>query len=167
MHGLYGYTGAELGAAGHIWQLLSIKSIAMKLSLKRIPSYAQSITSIQLTHLVSVTEALVLLVRLRSPDLRVQVLLLILFELTTALVLPDVVHEEQDSGKGATSLGAHNGDLGGAVLGRVSGLEGLGTDDVTEGERSGDDGGGEGALGSSAKVGSSPLCFVSSEASSR
>lgn len=72
------------------------------------------------------------------------------------LVGPGVVEEEEESGECTASLCAHDGNLGGSEIGSVGRLEGLGPDDVAEGEGTADDGGGECTLGGTAEVGGRP-----------
>jgi len=107
--------------------------------------------------LVRVPKPLILPIRHSSPSLRRQEGVLGLGLGATALVLPDVVQEQAECGESAAGLGAHDGELGGAVFGGVTGLEGLRADDVAKGEGAGDDGGCEGALGRAGYIGHCPL----------
>jgi hypothetical protein len=102
---------------------------------------------------------LVLLVGERGPHLRGHKRLLSAQLLGSAtLVGPDVVEEEQEGSEGAGGLGSHNSDLGRSEIGSIAGLEGLRTNDVAQRERAGNDGSSKGTLGSTTKVGRSPLC---------
>lgn len=71
--------------------------------------------------------------------------------------MPDIVKEEDKGDERAAGLGTHDGELGRAVVGGITSLEGLGADDVAEGEGPADDGGSEGALGRTGNVGDSPV----------
>jgi hypothetical protein len=104
---------------------------------------------------------LVLLVGKRSPHLgrhegSLGRLLLSAGGRVAALVGPNVVQVQDKSNERAAGLGAHDGNLGRPKVGSIASLEGLRTDDIAEGEGAADDGGGEGSLGSAAKVGGSP-----------
>lgn len=107
--------------------------------------------------LVSVAELLVLPVRHVGPCLGGHVGILLLTLRRAPLVLPDVVQEQNERDHGTSGLGGHDGDLGGAELGFVLLLEGLGADDVAEGEGSTDNGGGESTLSGATNVGHNPL----------
>jgi hypothetical protein len=54
-------------------------------------------------------------------------------------------------------LRSHDSELGGSIVGSIARLEGLGTDDVADGERTRDNSGSKGTLGGASTVGNSPL----------
>lgn len=86
-------------------------------------------------YLVGILEALVLLVRHGRPHLRVHVLVLLgLGVALPLLVHPDVVQEQHEGRERAGGLRGQHGDLGRLVLRRIPLLEGLGGDDVCDGE---------------------------------
>lgn len=60
--------------------------------------------------------------------------------LIAAPVLPGIVDEQNHGYNGRRSLCGKDGDLSWSILWCISGLEGLRTDDVTDGERPGDNG---------------------------
>lgn len=110
------------------------------------------------TFLIRITEHLVLLIRHGSPDLGRHELFLILFAaVATSLVAPNIVQEESKGSHGTPSLSAHDCQLGGSEVGRIAGLEGLGSNNVAQGERAAHNGSSKGALGGTADVGDSPL----------
>lgn len=109
------------------------------------------------TTLIGVPELLVLPVRHAGPHLRRHKLVLRLLDGATPLVLPVVVPEQAKRRDSAPRLRAHHGQLCRAVLRRITGLEGLGADDIADGKGAADDGGGESALRRATDVGRSPL----------
>lgn len=68
-----------------------------------------------------------------------------------------VVDEEGDGHDSSTGLGGHDSDLGRAVVGSISGLEGLGPNDVTNGEGTSNERSGDCSLGVAGDVGHGPL----------
>lgn len=84
-------------------------------------------------------------------------LLSLLAVVIAALVRPNVVEKQQESGEGAASLSTHDGQLGRSVVRGVLGLESLGPNDVTEREGTRNNGSSKGTLGGTGTVGNSPL----------
>lgn len=81
----------------------------------------------------------------------------LLAAVTALLVAPYIVEEKDQGSHGASGLGAHDCQLGRSKVGRITSLEGLGSNNVTQGERTANNGSGEGTLGSTTDVGNSPL----------
>lgn len=72
-------------------------------------------------------------------------------------VLPGIVDEQYHGYNGRRSLCDKDSDLSRSILWCISGLEGLRTDDVTDGERPGDEGASKCALSVTGTVGHGPL----------
>lgn len=70
-------------------------------------------------------------------------------------VLLDIVKEEDKGDECVVGLGIYDGEFGRVVVGGIMSLEGLGVDDVVEGEGFVDDGGSEGVFGCIGNVGDS------------
>lgn len=84
-------------------------------------------------------------------------LLVLLAAVAAFLVAPYIVEEECKGSRGTTSLGAHDCQLSRSEVGCVTGLEGLGSNNVTQRERTANNSSGKGTLGSTTDVGNSQL----------